>query len=315
MERHEVIYRLDGINPEDGVDVCKLVPYLSEFDKLIKETAKETGYSGDVSVKVRPFKEGSFITEFVVNGGLTDLLSGPEVTALSNVLGILGFFGVSAAAIPKVIKVVRGKVTDFHHNKDGTYSYGTGGDAVTVDETTHRVIQSPKVADSYKTIAVGPISEFSGVVEQVNIYVPDRDSEDGGMSNGASFNIQDVQNYSEYVRDTEMAAESSQLEKVSIYEDIWLRPLSGSYGGAETGYTFSTGEGDDMIRYKNVKMDDASFRKRLENGAVRMNSSDLLKVNLEIEQHITGENKVRTTYRITKVLDYKSFGGQERLFL
>lgn len=313
MEKCEVIYKLEGVDPNEGVDVYELVPYLRTFDDLVRETINQTGYNGEVSVKIRPFREGSFITEFVINGHLTDLLSGNQATAIANALGILGFFGFSAASIPKVIKSVRGKINKFRKNDNGTFTYGSGAESITVDETTHRAIQSPKIANMYGRVAVGPINEFDGNVQRVDIYGHDKDAADGGLSNGVSFTANDAKFYSVYANEADLAAESDVDEIINVNHGIWLRPLSGSYGGAEKGYMFSFGEGDSLVKYKNVAMDDESFREKLETGEIRLNASDLVCVNLEITQQVSRGKTIKATYRITHVLDYKSFGGQERL--
>lgn len=309
LERCEVVYRLEGVDPDEGVDVYELVPYLNKFDDLVRETIRQTGYSGEVSVKVRPFKEGSFVTEFVINGGLTDLFSGRQATAIANALGILGFFGFSAASIPKVVKSVRGKIDDFRKNGDGTYTYGSGAEAVTVDEVTHDIVQSPKIADLYGHVAVGPINKFDGAVQRVDIYGRDDDADDDGLSAGASFTADDAGDYSIYARDAELAAAASFTENEYVNHGVWLRPLSGSYGGAEGGYTFLFGEGDSAVKYKHVMMDDESFRKRLETGEVRLNASDLVCVDLAVIQTVRRDGKTKTAYRILHVSDYRSFEG------
>lgn len=313
LEKCEVVYRLEGVDPDEGVNVYDLVPYLEEFDDLVRETIKQAGYSGDVSVKIRPFKEGSFITEFVINGRFIDLLSGNQATAIANALGILGFFGVTSKSIPRVVQSVRGKINDFRKNDDGTFTYGSGTESVTVDEITHQVIQSPKIADLYGHVAVGPLRKFDGAVQRVDIYGRDKDADDDGLSNGASFTADDSKNYSIYASDAELAAEADFTENVFVNHGVWLRPLSGSYGGEEKGYTFSFGEGDSSVKYSHVAIDDDAFRKRLETGDIRLNASDLMCVDLEITQRVRRDGKTKTSYRIIHVTDYRSFGRQAKL--
>lgn len=305
MERREVVYRLGGVDPDEGVDVYKLVPFLTRFDELVKEAVRESGYEGELHVRIRPFREGSFITEFLVEGGLVNLLTGPEVTAVANALGILGFCGVGAASLPKAVKAVRGRIGRFKSNGDGTYTYGEGTERVTVDERTHRVIQSPKVADLYSNVAVGPIAEFKGSVQQVVIYTRDPESDDDGMSSGSEFTGADARDYAAYSKCARLADELDFEESTSVTHGIWLRPVSGSYGGAERGYTFCYGQGDEAKCYKSVAMADEAFRERLESGTVRFTAGDLLKVDLEITQRVTKSGVMRATYRITKVVEYR----------
>lgn len=71
-----LVYRFVDVDPEEGLDARDLSKFLNQFDSLIKEVAKKSGTLEDATIKVRPFKEGSFITEFVIHcvPGLMDAL-------------------------------------------------------------------------------------------------------------------------------------------------------------------------------------------------------------------------------------------------
>ena len=313
LEHCEVVYRLGGVDPERGVDAYDLVKYLTRFSDLVRETVRKSGYSGDIHIRVRPFREGSFLTEFIIEGGWIDLFSSRPVVALSTALGILGFCGVKAPSLPKVVKAVRGKIESYRDNKDGTYTYGSGPDAVTVDETTHEVVQSPKVADLYSHVAVGPIADFHGAVDQVNIYVRSDDPDDG-LSDGVSFSCSDAQDYATYAHDADLADQADARESSTVTHNLWVRPVSGSYGGAERGYTFCYGEGDDASRLERVRIEDEGFLGKLESGEIRLNASDLMCVDLEIVQRLTKSGrKIRTERRILRVLDYRPYSISEQL--
>ena len=305
LERREVIYRLGGVDPDEGVDVYDLVKYLSKFDDLVRVTVREVGYDGELKIKVRPFKEGSFITEFVIEGGLVDLLSGDVGNAIANAVTILGFCAPAAMSLPKVIKAVKGRIDRHRKNDDGTYTYGEGDGSVTVDETTHRVVQSKTVADLYSDVAVGPLVEFSGHVEQVNIYMRDDAKDGGGLFEGTNFTRADTSEYASYSRSANLLDELNATETVSNVSGIWLRPVSGSYGGAEKGYTFSHGQGEDRHVYRQVSIADEDFREMLESGAVKFNAGDLLLADLEITQRLTRAGNMTASYRIMKVHDYR----------
>lgn len=306
VERREVIYRLGGVDPDEGVDVYDLVPYLTKFNDLVRESVRKSGYDGELHVRIKPFKEGSFITEFLIEGGLTSLLSGNEATAIANALAFLGFAGsVGKATIPRIVRAVKGRTDKFRKNEDGTYTYGSGKDAVTVGEAEHDLVQSPKIADLYGNVSVGPIAKFDGKVDQVSIYVLDRNDEDDGLSKGATFTRSDASDMATYAKSAELADELDVQEVTYTNGGVWLRPLSGPYSGAERGYTFLFGEGDETIKYKSVRIDDDDFREKLEDGTVRFNSGDMLRVDLEVTRHVTRSGRTSASYRITTVLDYK----------
>ena len=56
-----LVYRFVDVDPEEGLDAKDLSKFLSQFDGLIKEVAKESGTLENTTIKVRPFKEGSLI--------------------------------------------------------------------------------------------------------------------------------------------------------------------------------------------------------------------------------------------------------------
>lgn len=306
MERREVVYRLGGVDPDEGVDVYDLVKYLNKFDDLVRLTVREAGYDGTLKIKVRPFKEGSFITEFIIESGVVDFLTSRNVDAVLKAIEILGFCYGGAKGIPAVVRKARGVIDRFRDNGDGSYTYGKGDDAVTVDEVTHRAVQNPTVAELYRDVAVGPVAEFNGSVQQVNIYMRDPKDEDGGLAEGASFSKEDAGNLNMYAKTASSADELEISETSFVNSGIWLRPLAGSYGGAERGYTFQFGSGSDVVTYKGVRIEDKSFLEGLADGAIRFNSGDLIRVDLEVTERKTRSGKVKKpSYRILNVTDYK----------
>lgn len=305
LERREVVYRLGGVDPDEGVNVYELVKYLNEFDDLVRLAVREAGYDGDLQIRVRPFKEGSFLTEFVVESGLVDFLTSNEVDAVLKGLEILGMAGAAANGIPKVVRAVRGFTDRFKRNEDGTFTYGRGADSVTVDAATHSALQNPKVAKLYNDVAVGPVAEFNGVVQQVNIYMRDPGSEDEGLAAGATFTREDSADFATYTKTAAAVDELEYKEHVLVNKGIWLRPVSGSYGGAERGYSFSFGVGEDAMTYKQVRIEDEKFLDRLATGEVRFTAGDLLQADLEVTEREHKSGTKKASYKILKVVDYR----------
>lgn len=305
VERREVVYRLGGVDPDEGVDVYELVKYLNKFDDLVRLAVREAGYDGELKIRVRPFKEGSFLTEFVIESGLVDFLTSNEVDAVLKGLEILGMAGAAVKGIPRVVRAVRGFTDKFRENDDGTFTYGRGADSVTVDAATHNALQNPKVAGLYSDVAVGPVAEFNGAVQQVNIYMRDPGSEDDGLSSGATFTREDSADFTTYAKTAAAVDELEYTENVLVNKGIWLRPVSGSYGGAEKGYSFRFGVGDDATLYKQVRIEDAVFLERLASGDVRFTSGDLLQADLEVTERVHKSGSRKASYRILEVVDYR----------
>lgn len=309
VERREVVYRLGGVDPDEGVDVYELVKYLNKFDDLVRLAVREAGYDGELKIRVRPFKEGSFLTEFVIESGLVDFLTSNEVDAVLKGLEILGMAGAAVKGIPRVVRAVRGFTDKFRENDDGTFTYGRGADSVTVDAATHNALQNPKVAGLYSDVAVGPVAEFNGAVQQVNIYMRDPGSEDDGLSSGATFTREDSADFTTYAKTAAAVDELEYTENVLVNKGIWLRPVSGSYGGAEKGYSFRFGVGDDATLYKQVRIEDAVFLERLASGDVRFTSGDLLQADLEVTERVHKSGSRKASYRILEVVDYRPMKG------
>ena len=311
MEHAELTYRLAGVDPEEGVDPEQLASQLESLHGLITESARIAGIEKEVQIKVLPFREGSFVIDFLLSSGLADLfgavdlLTSKPVDAFLNLIELLGFVKfVSGKNIPSVVRRVRGMIDKHVDNGDGTYTYGTGKDALTVDETAHQIIQSHKVAKLYEEIATRPLAVFNGDVSEVNIYIKDSDSPDGGLSSGSSFGPEDKEVFDTYSRKAKELADTDTVSSTSITHGILLRPVSGSYGGAQKGYTFTSGQDEDFQKYKNVSIEDEGFRSRLEEGEARLTSGDLLQVDLEITQEVSRSGKLVSTYRILRVLGY-----------
>lgn len=99
-----LVYRFVDVDPEEGLDAKDLSKFLSQFDGLIKEVAKESGSLEKTTIKVRPFKEGSFITEFVIHcvPGLIDALNSDAISAINNAGGLVEVLFAIAHIIKKL---------------------------------------------------------------------------------------------------------------------------------------------------------------------------------------------------------------------
>ena len=114
----------------------------------------------------------------------------------------------------------------------------------------------------------------------------------------------------------EEALKATQEETVEYSShNIWVRPLFGSYGGDVSGYTFESGYEDEQRTYNKVQIDDRDFLERVRDGEYRLNSGDLMRVDMTIKEVIIlRTQKVRTAAcHITKVRDYRPMKRCEQL--
>ena len=304
MERHEIVYRISADASVDGISAYEVANVMYAFADVVDEALKESGETGRLDVNVRPFKQGSFVTEFVLTYGQTavSIFSGPECTALANILSILGFAGSTAVSLASIVRGVRGRIDRFVENGDGTFTYGVGMEAVTVGETEHKIIQSPKVAKSYKAVVLGPVLNID---RSINVTIGPRDGEPG-----ESFSERDEEIIETYARTAvDGPPDDAEEDVVSTLSNVILMPCSGPYDGGERGYSFKF----DGKVIKNVQMLDAGFRAMLESGEVRFMGRDRLIVDMENVQKISPGGKVHTSYAVIKVVDYRPYEAFHQL--
>lgn len=92
---------------------------------------------------------------------------------------------------------------------------------------------------------------------------------------------------------------------------MFVKPKRGPYSGDEKAYSFVMG---DTVMWP-VTMEDEAFLAKLKSGEVRPYSEDVLKVDLEFHQKKDSNNKVTTSYSITKVIDYIKYEKPKQIDL
>lgn len=306
MERYEIVYRLssDGAMAGQSIEVRELADVMYSFADVVQASLDATGEDGRLDVHVRPFKEGSFITEFILTYSqpIINFFSSPEGAALATALTVLGFMKDTAGSLPNVIRKVRGRIDRFRKNEDGTVTYGDGDDIITVSEDAHKIIQSPDVAKSFKKTTIGPLLNID---KSITVNIVSRDEFlKGNFSEGDTFDRADIGDIETY---EETAASEGPLEFEDIEQiahNVVLNPISGSYSGSEKGYRFKAGD----TRYDNVKLEDDCFREKLENGEIRLMSKDVLVVDMKCVQSISARSgNINRHWSIVEVKNYTPF--------
>lgn len=308
VEKETIVYRMCGADPAQGVDAHELAKVLSNFNGLVRETAAIMGCQGGVSVNVRPFREGSFIVEFTAQAadGLLGFFTSSDGNALANALAVLGFVGGGSATLPAIVRKVKGRVDGAKDNGDGTFTYGDGDDAVTVNSDVHNVVQSQRVASMYTESAIGPIVG-SISAQSVQIYVGDARTatRDGA---GSEFTSRDGEAMGTYRKvatgNSDMLDEVTSEKTRFQMHGIVLHPSSGSYLGSDKGYTFTTGDGPDATTYRKVAIADEAFCERLRRSDVRFFAKDTLRVDMTAVQKVAKSGSVTWSYTIDKVHAY-----------
>lgn len=301
ISKTQIIYKLNGINADDGVDVFEIAPVLMHFGELIRSANNVLGFEQKIDVKVKPFREGSWITDFVIqHSQVSHLLNYLKTSNGQDLMLLLAFLGFNAkegvTGLVKIIKFTKGAVTNFVKSDNSekiTYISPTG-EKLEVSMAEHKLVQSPLIQNNYYNCTVAPFNKFPATTE-VSFKTADEDSVEQIIKK------EDIEFIEKYAH-TELFEETE--DNVSVLENIYLKPKRGSYSGEEKAYSFIMG--DNNVLWP-VTIDDENFLKKLHSGEIRLYAEDVLKVNLEIKQKKDSSNKIASTYSIKLVKEYMPF--------
>lgn len=298
MERCDIVYHVDSDKGIDGIEVHEMASVMYSFAELVQATLDANDVEGDLEVKVRPFREGSFVAEFVLTLGnqVVTLLTSEEANALTNALAILGFVGLpTAVTLPSVIRRVKGHINEFKDNGDGTYSYG----GLDVPREVHNVVQSKEVAKPFRNTTVGPIVNIGG--GSVTVTIQDALGYRDGDLAADRFTSADIADFDMYEHVAVEGVPEDRDELVSVSHDVVLNPMSGPYDGAERGYTFKYGR----EKWHRVQMHDLDFRLKIKSGKIRFHDNDILVVDLETVQTYDRSGNLRISER--RIIEVKKY--------
>lgn len=305
----QIIYKLNGIDADDGVDVFEIAPVLMHFGELIRSANKILGYEQKIDVKVKPFREGSWITDFVIqqtqNTHLLNYLKGcdgQDLLLLMTFLGLNVKEGVSG--LIKIVKFTKGIVSNFRKSDSGEkiiYVSPTG-EQLEVSMAEHKLVQSPIIQNNYYNCTVTPFNKFPSTTG-VSFKTSDGDSVEQVVTK------EDIADIEAYAKE-ELLSEID--DNINVLSGVYLKPKRGSYSGEEKAYSFIMGDSNVLWP---VTIDDENFLQKLHNGEIRLYSEDVLKVDLEVRQKKDQDNKISASYSIKSVIEYIEFEKPRQLTL
>lgn len=307
--RTQIIYKLDGIAAEDGVDVFEISPILMHFGELIRNANNVLGYEEKIDVKVKPFREGSWITDFIIQHSHTEHLlnylksdDGKDLVLLMSFLGFTVRDGITG--LLGILRFTKGEVSNYFKNENGdkiTYISPTG-ERLEVTMAEHRLVQSPIIQNNYYNCTVAPFEKFPSTTAVS--FSPNEDTKNEQRITKDDKDFIEEYAKQELLEDVE--------DNITTLSGVYLKPKRGSYSGEEKAYSFIMG--DNNILWP-VTIDDEIFLNKMRSGELRLYSEDVLKVNLEINQKKDATNKVITNYSIIKVTDYIKYEKPKQLGL
>lgn len=297
----ELVYRLENIDADDGVNIFDIAPILMDFGNLIKSANEVLALDQKIEVKVKPFKEGSWITEFILHQHFIKTLLNPTPTeqGVGWLLGILGLNALNGMqGVAGIIRFTKGKVSNFRKQTDGEFVTYTNenGDELKVSYAEHKLVQSPLVQVNYYNGVLAPLEKFPAATA-VDIQV---------NGNVEKFTEEDRKYFEEYAK-AELLEEVDQ--NIVTMSGVFIKPKRGSYSGEEKAYSFIMGE---SILWPTT-IEDQAFLEKVKSGEVRLFAEDVLRVNLEVSQKKDITNKLLTQYSIKEVLEYIKYEKPHQL--
>lgn len=301
----EYVFKLDGVDSENGVDIFEIAPILMSFGELIKISAEILGYDKKINVKVKPFREGSWITDFVFqpDSPVSSLLNYLKDSDGQDLMLLFSFLGLNAkegvVGVMNILRFTKGKVTNFHKKENGKieYTMPDGGKfEVSIEE--HRLVQSPLVQVNYFNSVIIPLKRFPDA-SRVSIY-------EGSEENGLYVTQQDVEIFETYLGETLLEDVEENVQKLP---NVYIKPKRGSYSGEDKAYSFYMGE---SILYP-TSIEDLKLLEKLKDGSLRLFHEDVLKVDLEIRQKKDYQNKILNSYVITNLIEYIEFKKPQQI--
>lgn len=284
MQKQVLIYKLEGVDPQNGVDLFEIIPTLESLGLLVKESGQICLTTGELDIKVKPFKAGSFEIDLLLKSAI-DLLSGNKVAALLNLITLIGI-GIT------VIKFVKGRVNQFKIKNRKILYYNSEGQEQEVDEEIHRFIQNENIQKAIYGSVTIPMKNISGITG-VSLQTENEDQRVLALP-------EDLQSFEEYNK-TELDDDSNKIENVTT---LYIKPERGSYSGGEKQYTFIAGKDNKLYP---TTIQDEDFINRLKGGEIRLFHEDILYVRLRTKQKLSKRTgKITNEYFIEKVLEYTS---------
>jgi hypothetical protein len=299
-----LIYMLENIDAEEGVDVFEIAPTIMYFGELIRSANSVLGYEQKIDVRIKPFAEGSWITEFILQSTYIDniinYISSEEGKDLFLLLGLLGISNIRAGitGVAQIIRFTKGFVSNFKKTGGKITYINDKGEELTVSLEEHKLVQSPLIQNNYYNCMISPFDKFPTVsaVSLSNI--------EGELEQ--RFTPSDKPAFKAYVN-AELFEDTEDVE--TVLSNVFLKPKRGSFSGMEQAYSFIMG---DSTLWP-VTIEDEGFLSKIRSGETRLYSEDVLKVNLKILQKKDAVNKIANKYVITEVLEYTKYEERKQL--
>ena len=276
------------------------------FGELIRSANAILGYDQKIDIKIKPFRDGSWITDFIIqhSSQILDFFNSADGRNLMNLLAFLGLnVKEGVVGLIKIIRFTKGNVSNFRRIKEGnsvTY-ISPSGEELEVSLAEHKLTQSPLIQNNYYNCTIAPFEKFPSTTG-VSFKVAADGSEEQKIT-------REDRDFFEQYASIELLEDV--VDNITMLSGVFLKPKRGSYSGEEKAYSFIMG---DSVLWP-VTIDDQAFLQRLISGEIGLYSEDVLKANLEIRQKKDLANKILASYSIMKVTEYIQYEKPKQLGL
>lgn len=284
IEKETIQISYGGDALKDGsMDIIEFAPVLIALDDLFDETNKYMTHGGDkITLKIKSeIKKGSF--EFSIEiikstyQQLIDTFSGKEITALANILSILG---LSAFGLIQLIKKSKGeKPINIIHIDNSVKIEFMNQQSIIVDKSVNDIFNNPRARDAVVRI-VQPLGKRG--FDNINFKYRGKQT--------ASIK-KDEANYFKPLIEQGKDVIS---EEERIFHIVSLSFMEGNKWRLSDGKT---------TIYVSILDDD--FLRKIKIGEILFGNNDYIKVKLRIRQWYEG-NDLKANYEIVKVLKHSN---------
>ncbi|MBU3979173.1 hypothetical protein KJ980_05400 [Patescibacteria group bacterium] len=311
-QKVNLIYKLEG-EFEDGIDVKEISPVLLALGELIQEGNTILNPSGrELSVKVKPFKEGSFevdIFVFALNNyrQIIDAISQDGVRDVKELLEwigiIIGGTVTGTVSLVKLMQFLKGKPSKTDKiERNKIQVFDSEGNSVITDTKVYALFSSPTIQQNVYNVIYKP----SNIPNFKEITTSLKDQEESKNT----ITKEDAKDFEAYATPVEVDGAEIINESTAVY---FLKPKQGSYEGNKGPYSFRIPGSNDTL--SKVTILDEDFANKLERGEIRLHKTDTIKAEVHMVQKKIHDRFTPPQYEILRVVSYEKPNiNQEELF-
>lgn len=297
----ELIYAIEG-KPVDA-PLFELSRTLEALGNVLQEGNRIINHPFDrLVVKVRPFREGSFVMDLVLsiqnNPALLFFLTHPEaIERIKKVLEYVGLINKGREIFASLLELIEhlknGKPAKIEQAGPDTFNYHNNqGQVMPVTGIVHKLINNGTIQNFIFPAVGAPLQRIG--VDAVSAYLPE-DPEHTRVKIPKE-ELPALQAFS---------APEPDEPKEEIVENVtteFLNPKAGTYGETADAVWKFTRAGTKANQIS-ATISDPVFLGKYERGVIRFYYGDVLKVRLKQEQRLKN-GKARVKYDIIEVLGY-----------